>query len=162
MRVRKSPNHDQGTTTREKLAKKERVGLATVDLPGKGLGVLAGKPFHKNEILCEYIGERVTLEESRLRLSNLTEKQGCYILDIECGRKSFSLDATKNDGRKGPLVNHSCEPNCKVEIRTVDNEQRVVLVAKQKIGIGVEITYDYEDLSKESLEANPGITNPSR
>ena len=45
------------------------------------------------------------------------------------------------------MVNHSCEPNCKVEIRTVDNEQRVVLVAKQKIGIGVEITYDYEDQS---------------
>ena len=60
------------------------------------------------------------------------------------------------------MVNHSCEPNCKVEIRTVDNEQRVVLVAKQKIGIGVEITYDYEDLSKESQEANPGLTNSSR
>ena len=44
-------------------------------------------------------------------------------------------------GRKGRLVNHSCEPNCKVEIRTVDNE-RVVLVAKQKIGIGVEITFN--------------------
>ena len=31
--------------------------------------------FHKNDILCEYIGERVTPEESRLRLYNLTEKQ---------------------------------------------------------------------------------------
>ena len=133
MRVRKSPNHDQGTTTREKLAKKERVGLATVDLPGKGLGVLAGKPFHKNEILCEYIGERVTLEESRLRLSNLTEKQGCYILDIECGRKSFSLDATKNDGRKGRLVNHSCKPNCKAEIEPLTMNNVLCLWPSRKL-----------------------------
>ena len=133
MRVRKSPNHDQGTTTREELAKKERVGLATVDLPGKGLGVLAGKPFHKNEILCEYIGERVTLEESRLRLSNLTEKQGCYILDIECGRKSFSLDATKNDGRKGRLVYHSCKPNCKAEIEPLTMNNVLCLWPSRKL-----------------------------
>ena len=161
MRVRKSTN-DQGTITREVLAKKERIGLVTVDLPGKGLGVLARQPFHKNQILCEYIGERVTLEESRERLSNLTEKQGCYILDFECRRKSFSLDATKNDGRKGRLVNHSCQPNCKAEIRTIDNVQRVVLVAKQTIGIGEEITYDYGDRSKESLEANPWLADASR
>ena len=60
--------------------------------------MLAAQQFYKNDVVCEYIGERITLEESRLRLSNLTEKQGSYILDIECGRKSFSLDATKNNG----------------------------------------------------------------
>ena len=45
MRVRKSPNHDQGTITREDLEKKEQVDLGTVDLPGKGCGVLAARPF---------------------------------------------------------------------------------------------------------------------
>ena len=51
-------------------------------------------------MISQYIGERITLEESRFRLSNLTKKQGCYILDIVCERKSFSLDATQDDGEK--------------------------------------------------------------
>ena len=38
----------------------------------------------------------------------------------------------------------------------------VVLEAKQNIGIGMEITYDYGDRSKESLKANPWLANPSR
>ena len=41
MRVRKNPNHDQGTITREELEKKEQVDLGTVDIPGKGRDVLA-------------------------------------------------------------------------------------------------------------------------
>ena len=149
------------TTTRNELKKKEEVGMVTVDLPSKGLGVLAAQQFFTNDVICEYIGQRITLEESRERLSNLTEKQGCYILDVECRRKSFSLDATNNNGRKGRLVNHSCTPNCKTEIRTIDNVQRVVLVAKQNIGIGEEITYNYGDRSKEALKANPWLANPS-
>ena len=149
------------TLTKENLKEREKIGLCTVDVRGKGLGVLAAKTYFKGDVLCEYKGERITLKESRMRLSNLTDKQGFYILDIERGRKSFSLDATKNDGRKGRLVNHSCEPNCKAEVRTVGNEQRVVLVAKQTIYVESEITFDYGDRSKESLEANPWLANPS-
>ena len=162
-RVRRNTTNDDRTDiTREQLKKREEDHLGVVDIPGKGRGVLAARPFFKNQILCQYIGERVTLEESRERLSNLTEKQGCYILDFEGGRKSFSLDATKNDGRKGRLVNHSCTPNCKAEIRIIDNVQRVVLFAKQTIVIGEEITYDYGDRDKESLEANPWLADASR
>ena len=54
------------TTTRNEL-KKEEVCMVTVDLPSKGLGVLAAQQFYKNDVVCEYIGEHTTLEESRLR-----------------------------------------------------------------------------------------------
>ena len=45
MRARISQNHDRTTMTREQLEKKEQVDLGTVNLPGKGIGVLAAQPF---------------------------------------------------------------------------------------------------------------------
>ena len=70
-RIGVKTSHHQ-TTTRNELKKKEDVCMITVDLPSEGLGVLAAQHFYKNDFVCEYIGEHTTLEESCLRLPNLT------------------------------------------------------------------------------------------
>jgi len=53
------------------------------------------------------------------------------------------IDAT-NRGTVARLVNHSCEPNCKIEKWTVSGQSRMGLFAGDRdIAIGEELTYDY-------------------
>lgn len=39
----------------------------------------------------------------------------------------------------------------------VDNKPRLILVAKETITSGTEVTYDYGDRSKESLKHHPWL-----
>ena len=56
--------------------------------------------------------------------------------------KGLIIDATK-DGSIAKFVNHSCEPNCFMEKRTVQGQPRMALFAKRAILTGEELTYDY-------------------
>ena len=60
---KKNPNHDRTTITREQLKKREKDHLGVDDIPGKGCGVLAARPFSKNEMICQYTSEHITVEE---------------------------------------------------------------------------------------------------
>lgn len=52
------------------------------------------------------------------------------------------IDATK--GSIARFVNHSCEPNCRVEKWKVNNLPRMALFAGDRgIMTGEELTYDY-------------------
>lgn len=52
------------------------------------------------------------------------------------------IDATK--GSVARFVNHSCEPNCKMEKRTVAGAPRMALFAGDNgVMTGEELTYDY-------------------
>jgi SET domain-containing protein len=56
--------------------------------------------------------------------------------------KGLIIDATR--GSICRFVNHSCEPNCKVEKWTVNGEPRMALFAGEAgIMTGEELTYDY-------------------
>ena len=65
----------------------------------------------------------------------------------------MQIDATK--GSIARFVNHSCNPNCRMEKLTVNNVPRVALFAGEKgIMTGDELTYDYnfEPFSKENVQ----------
>lgn len=48
-----------------------------------------------------------------------------------------------NDGR---FVNHSCQPNCQLEIWKVDGKSCPALFAGARgVGAGEEVTFDYSD-----------------
>ena len=56
----------------------------------------------------------------------------------------FSLDATKDDGSLGRLVNDSKYfPNAKVKLLNVDNVPRLCLFTLKTISSGEEIRYFY-------------------
>ncbi|KAA8577832.1 hypothetical protein FQN60_012566, partial [Etheostoma spectabile] len=49
-----------------KLTKMQKwTGLVAIDIPGKGKGVVTSRPFHKNEVVCDYHGNVVTRAEGR-------------------------------------------------------------------------------------------------
>ena len=70
----------------------------------------------------------------------------------------FSIDATKDTGRYGRLVNHSRKtPNLVTRVITNGESPRLFLIAKYDIEPGVELLYDYGDRSKKSLELFPWL-----
>jgi len=71
---------------------------------------------------------------------------------------SFSVDATKETGRLGRLVNHSrVTPNLTTKAVLFQNRPRLILLAKCLIKAGDELLYDYGDRSKQSLVAHPWL-----
>ena len=70
----------------------------------------------------------------------------------------FSIDATKDTGRYGRLVNHSRKtPNLVTKVITNGESPRLFLIAKRDIESGVELLYDYGERSKEILKAFPWL-----
>jgi len=69
-----------------------------------------------------------------------------------------SVDATRESGLLGRLVNHSrLRFNCATKVVDVDGKPRLILVASRDIRVDEEMLYDYGDRSKESLEAHPWL-----
>ena len=70
----------------------------------------------------------------------------------------FSIDATQETGRFGRLVNHSRKaPNCIPKVFTLNDEPRVILVARHDIEKDTELLYDYGDRNKQSLKNHPWL-----
>jgi [histone H4]-lysine20 N-methyltransferase SETD8 len=68
-----------------------------------------------------------------------------------------SIDATTETGKLGRLVNHSRNGNLMTKTVMVGNRPHLVLIAKDDLPAGVELTYDYGDRSKEALMHHPWL-----
>lgn len=69
----------------------------------------------------------------------------------------ISIDATEETGKLGRLVNHSRNGNLITKTIAVKEKPHLILVAKNDIKPGSELTYDYGDRSKESLAHHPWL-----
>jgi hypothetical protein len=88
---------------------------------GKGDGVLATRPFAAGEtVMVGFLVEALTGNDS-------------HATQVGPGRWA-------RHGGLGPKVNHSCDPNCGVRL---NDGQAFDFVARQPIGAGQELTFDY-------------------
>ncbi|KAI3946688.1 hypothetical protein MKW98_003251 [Papaver atlanticum] len=106
-----------------------------------GWGVEAAEPLKRGNFVIEYIGEVINdaLCEQRLWDIRFRGDENFYMCEI---RKDFTIDATFK-GNVSRFLNHSCDPNCKLEKWQVDGETRVGVFAAQSINVGEPLTYDY-------------------
>jgi len=93
-----------------------------------GLGIFAETPIKKGTVIIEYIGPILTNKQAE-------EKRGRYLFQIN-SRKTIYGSGRENIAR---YVNHSCRPNCEVDIK----KGRVFILAKRNIKPGEELAYDY-------------------
>ena len=152
--------------TRERIEKRrEQTGEAAfesvdscVSLKGSrvhGLGLFSEQFFKKGEVVCEYIGECVSLPVAERR-----EKiyQAMRIQDYQFRLDdSQIIDATMNGGL-GRYVNHNCNPNCMTKIipGKTPNEKthrRVLIIALRDIEPREELSYDYQFPLESNMEA---------
>ncbi|KAE9963101.1 hypothetical protein BLS_009687 [Venturia inaequalis] len=115
-------------------------GVEVMKTGERGHGVRAMRSFEPHQIIVEYCGEIITQDESDRRMNNDYKGKNDYYLMVFKDR--LIIDATR--GSICRFVNHSCEPNCYVEMWTVNGEPRMGLFAGEDgIFTGEELTYDY-------------------
>lgn len=94
-----------------------------------GRGLFAYSPIAKGACIIEYIGRPATAKQ-------IKEDTGKYLF--------WTTTKTMIDGNiagnTARFINHSCNPNCEIDIR----ERRVYVFAKMHIKAGEELAYDYD------------------
>lgn len=93
-----------------------------------GLGLFTEGPIKKGEYIIEYWGPLLNDEE-------VEQKGGQYLFEV---KKNVTIDGTHR-ANTARYINHSCRPNCEVEIK----KGRVLIFSKKAIKEGEELGYDY-------------------
>jgi len=100
-----------------------------------GWGVFAREPINKNKRIIDYAGELISNKQSVNREDRYL-RQGCiWVFRVN---RAWSRDANVG-GNVARFINHSCTPNCWVEV--VD--KTIWIRAARNIRAGEELTYDY-------------------
>ncbi|XP_042593408.1 uncharacterized protein LOC109080598 isoform X3 [Cyprinus carpio] len=110
----------------------------------KGRGVFATQPVEAGAFVLEYRGELISAEECRAR--DYTELQSTFLFEFEWQKRHWCIDASKEDGSLGRLINDNHKsPNCTMKKIIVNDTPHLCLFAVKKIEIGSEIEYNYGD-----------------
>ena len=117
-------------------------GLSVARSKIHGNGCFATIPFHENQQIAEYVGERISLAEADRRRRTSLEQRICDV-DAE-----WAIDGNRG-GNGTQYVNHSCQPNSCVHV----SEGRIFLHSLRAIVPGEEITTNYlYELSSEQIK----------
>lgn len=106
-----------------------RVRVGKSRIAGQGLFTL--QEIHKDTRILPYIGERISKKESVKRLT----QGNVYIFTFS---DQYDIDGQVL-GNAARYINHSCAPNCEVEI----TRRRIWIVARRAIRAGEELSYNY-------------------
>ncbi|KAE8151944.1 hypothetical protein BDV25DRAFT_128430 [Aspergillus avenaceus] len=130
----------EGLKQRTKAGGKYNIGVEVIKTADRGYGVRSNRTFEPNQIIVEYTGEIITQSECEKRTRTIYKNNECYYLMYF--DQNMIIDATR--GSIARFVNHSCEPNCRMEKWTVAGKPRMALFAGDRgIITGEELTYDY-------------------
>lgn len=94
-----------------------------------GKGIFAEEKIPRGACVLEYVGRALTDDEQH-------NKSGKYF--FETGKNTM-IDGNV-PGNRAKYVNHSCRPNCEIDIK----HKRVFIFAAKNIKAGEELTYDYD------------------
>ncbi|MFC1723918.1 SET domain-containing protein [Nanoarchaeota archaeon] len=116
-----------------------------------GTGVFARNDIFKGERVIEYVGEKISKEESDKRynewLNNKSKDDGTvYIFTLD---DNYDIDGNV-DYNTARFINHSCSPNCETD----NTDGHIYILAKRDIKKGEEITYNY-GYNLEDYEDHP-------
>ena len=67
------------------------------------------------------------------------------------------MDATKESGRLGRLINHGLNGNAKAKLLAIRDTPHMYFVTTRDIHAGEEILYDYGDRRKEVIKDFPWL-----
>ena len=106
-----------------------RVRVGKSRIAGQGLFTL--QEIQKDTRILPYIGERISKKESVKRLT----QGNVYIFTFS---DQYDIDGQVL-GNAARYINHSCAPNCEVEI----TRRRIWIAARRAIRAGEELSYNY-------------------
>mgnify|MGYP001438881151 FL=1 len=107
-----------------------------------GHGVFATQNIKKNQKIIQYIGEKVTRSEGNKRSEKRIKKflnsnrtGSVYIFELN---RHYDIDGSPLYN-KARYINHSCNPNCEVDIKNGE----IWISSIKNIKKGSELFYDY-------------------
>ncbi|XP_038142917.1 N-lysine methyltransferase KMT5A-A [Cyprinodon tularosa] len=134
-------------------------GMEVQHIEGKGRAVFATRCFQKGDFIVEYHGDLLQITDAKKREAEYAQNPatGCYMYYFQYLCKTYCVDATKETGRMGRLINHSKNGNCQTKLHDINGVPHLILVASRDIDKGEEFLYDYGDRSKASIAAHPWL-----
>lgn len=134
-------------------------GMEVQLIEEKGRAVFATRSFQKGEYVVEYHGDLLHITDAKKREAEYAQNPatGCYMYYFQYLCKTYCVDATKETGRLGRLINHSKNGNCQTKLHAINGVPHLILVASRNIDEGEELLYDYGDRSKASIAAHPWL-----
>lgn len=134
-------------------------GMEVQLIEGKGRAVFATRSFHKGEFVVEYHGDLLHITDAKKREAEYAQNPatGCYMYYFQYLCKTYCVDATRESGRLGRLINHSKNGNCQTKLHDIGGVPHLILVASRDIEEGEELLYDYGDRSRASIAAHPWL-----
>lgn len=134
-------------------------GMEVQLIEEKGRAVFATRSFQKGEYVVEYHGDLLHITDAKKREAEYSQNPatGCYMYYFQYLCKTYCVDATKETGRLGRLINHSKNGNCQTKLHAINGVPHLILVASRNIDEGEELLYDYGDRSKASIAAHPWL-----
>lgn len=135
--------------------------------PDKGRGVFAAANIKKGEFVCRYQGELLTEGEAEKRACAYdaaadtqgkdVAEEGNYMYWFKSRKGvTFCIDASKDDGSFGRLINHSrSQANIQPKART--DIPGIYFVAKRDICVGEQLLYDYGDRNPANIAKFPWL-----
>jgi SET domain-containing protein len=118
----------------------KRIRVGPSRIAGKGL--FAAIDLKQGMRIIQYLGERISLQESERRLA----EDNVYIFELNT---HYAIDG-KSPKNLARYINHSCDPNCEVE----NTGRTIWIVAARNIQEGEELSYDY-GYAVKNYEDNP-------
>ena len=97
-------------------------------------GLFANKDIKKGTKIINYIGKIITKKETE-KNPKFDNSKAIYLYNLN-SRYDLDGDFSYNTAR---LINHSCDPNCEVEI----TDNHIWISSIKRIKKGSELTYNY-------------------
>ena len=142
---------------REHQDSDEGLPVKSMNIRGKGKGVISTRFIKRGEFICEYVGELLTHEQAMER-EDVYNKRGLkvgYMFYFQSKGKRCCIDATQDNGRMGRLINHSrLDANLKPRLIVVDDVPRLFFTATRDITANTELQYPYGENRAEILKEN--------
>ncbi len=112
----------------------------------KGYGLFAGEDLEDGCFVLEYLGEIIGQSEFVSRSRDTGHR---YFMWLDEGEY---LDPSRR-GSIARFMNHSCEPNCTMEVWTVKGVLRACVYTKRAIANNEELVFDYawEPMARKPL-----------
>ncbi|OGO11765.1 MAG: hypothetical protein A2Y93_12420 [Chloroflexi bacterium RBG_13_68_17] len=101
-----------------------------------GHGVFARRAIPTGTRIVEYLGKRISVEESEAPHDD-KETDPAHVLLFAVDKRTL-IDAGQG-GNAARFINHSCDPNCEAVL----DGRRVFIESTSDISPGEELTYDY-------------------
>jgi SET domain-containing protein len=118
-----------------------------------GWGVYATTTIPKNKRIIDYAGEKITHKESSKREDRYLKKGAIWCFTLN---RRWVVDAGVG-GNIARFINHSCKPNCYVEIK----DGIIWIRAARTIRPGEELSYNYNTSGDAAIpcRCRPGCTH---